>query len=379
MLATVASLRGTAVVLAALILPFAISCGDDDGTGGSGNGGSSAGAPPVGGAGGDGGSPNGGAGGESSGGGGSTSEGGGGGCPTSLPDIDALPELLSETGLYADIETDTVADYARPYEPKYPLWSDSAAKRRWVYIPECTQIDTTDMDTWEVPVGTRLWKEFTRDGVRVETRLIVRTGPSDIDYKFGAYVWDDSGDAVLTNEGVVDANGTDHDVPPRTLCAGCHHQAWRVLGFSALQLTHDLPGETMASLSAEGLLTVPNPDGIVVPGDAISEPALGYMHANCGNCHFDGGIANISMKLRVLSTHTTVETTDTYVTAVNQPTTMFGCNGCDRIEPSDANASAVILRMGIRGLGQMPPSSTELVDDDGTAAVTTWINSLPPK
>jgi len=40
--------------------------------------------------------------------------------------IDNPPETLSETGLYADIATDAVAAYAKPFQPKYPLCSDGA-------------------------------------------------------------------------------------------------------------------------------------------------------------------------------------------------------------------------------------------------------------
>ena len=32
-------------------------------------------------------------------------------------------------------------------------------------------------DSWRFPQGTKLWKEFTRDGVRVETRLLQKVGP----------------------------------------------------------------------------------------------------------------------------------------------------------------------------------------------------------
>jgi hypothetical protein len=59
------------------------------------------------------------------------------------------PTLLSETGLYADAAADVLADGVRPFEPKYALWSDGSVKRRWVYIPPCSQIDTTDPDYWQ--------------------------------------------------------------------------------------------------------------------------------------------------------------------------------------------------------------------------------------
>jgi hypothetical protein len=150
-----------------------------------------------------------------------------------------------------------------------------------------------------------------------------------------------------------------------------------VLGLSAVQLTHDLPGATMASLSAEGLLTNPLPEGIVVPGNDVERAALGHLHANCGNCHFDGGQPLVDMRLKILQAHTAVEMTGAFATGINQPTTNFDCD-CDRIEPGDPAASAIFQRMSIRGMGQMPPISTELVDDDGVEAIASWILQLPP-
>ncbi|HTJ82815.1 MAG TPA: hypothetical protein VL400_13930, partial [Polyangiaceae bacterium] len=370
---------------------LAMSCGDDgttssgattttSGSGGAGGGGTGGAATTT---------STGGAGGGTGGAG-----GGAGGCVDSLPVLTTVPDNLSETGLYSDIATDTVAPYIRAYQPEYPLWSDGAEKARWAYLPECAgPIDTTDMDFWSMPVGARFWKQFTRDGVRIETRMIARTGPGDMDFKFAAYVWDLAGtDAVHTTDGVVDANGTGHDVPPESLCSGCHKKEWRILGFSAIQLTHadsGIPGESMASLSAEGKLSTPLPGGVTIPGTAEEKAALGYLHANCGGCHHEGGIPNISMKLKVLSTATTVQETDTWLTAVNQPTTMFLCadgTHCDRVEPDDPDHSAIVQRISVRaGMTnppfpgtQMPPFATEIVDQTGVDAVRAWIQAIPP-
>ncbi|MBK6516731.1 MAG: hypothetical protein IPM79_21315 [Polyangiaceae bacterium] len=391
-----------AVLPALLAVALAGACGDDTtATGGSGG---EAGTPSSGGGGES--SGGGGMGGQASGGGGSTANmggaGGSGGCADSLELMEELPPLLSETGLYADIASDEVAPNIRPFEPQFPLWTDAADKRRWIYLPECAQIDTTDMDHWELPVGARVYKEFTRDGTRVETRVILRTGPASGDYKFGAYIWNDSGDADLNIFGQDNANDTDHDVPPQTACAQCHRSTGRVLGFSALQLSHDLPGETMASLSAEGKLTVPAPDGFEVPGDATDVAALGVLHANCGSCHHVGGVLpTLDLDLRLRTTDATVESTGAFTSAVNQLPNMYTCgsgtacgtsddcpNGetcapgvnlcrCDLVEPGYSAGSALILRMGIRGQGQMPPLGTELVDAAGLAAVQAWIDALP--
>src|SRR5690606_34275934 len=95
--------------------------------------------------------------------------------PRGLPE--GLPKRLSETGLYRDIRKGELAEGVRFYVPRFELWTDGAEKRRWIALPPGTRIDTSDMEDWQFPVGTKLWKEFVRDGVRVETRLLQKTGP----------------------------------------------------------------------------------------------------------------------------------------------------------------------------------------------------------
>ena len=62
-------------------------------------------------------------------------------------------------------------------------------ERRWIQIPSGSQIDTSDMDHWVFPIGTKLWKEFSLGGVLLETRLIERYGDGPEDYWMGAFVW----------------------------------------------------------------------------------------------------------------------------------------------------------------------------------------------
>jgi hypothetical protein len=110
-----------------------------------------------------------GAGAESDGGTGGTvdNDAGAGGVPTPCVDSLALPLLreapatLAGTGLYASDNADSTqfAPYVRTYRPNYEFWADGATKQRFVYLPACTQIDTSDMDYWKFPVGTRLWKD----------------------------------------------------------------------------------------------------------------------------------------------------------------------------------------------------------------------------
>src|SRR4051812_16610876 len=113
-----------------------------------------------------------------------------------LPDPDRTAELpahLSATGLYADIASEELAADVVPYTPQFPLWSDGAAKQRWIWLPPGTQIDTTDMDEWQFPDGTKLWKQFSVAGVKVETRLLEKRGAREQDWIAISYVWDADG------------------------------------------------------------------------------------------------------------------------------------------------------------------------------------------
>jgi hypothetical protein len=296
----------------------------------------------------------------------------------------AVPALLSETGLYADILAKTVTPGVREFRPRYVLWSDGADKQRWVFLPDCTQIDTSNMDHWSLPVGTKLFKEFSRNGVRLETRMIVRTGPGANDFRFAAYAWNDQEtEATRTDMGAFNVRNTTHDIPSVPSCRTCHtHLPERALGFSAVQLSHTLGGVTIDTLSNEGRLTVPYPGGFTTPGNTLEADALGYLHANCGNCHNESTAAIqfiTPFSLRLSVDDVAVADTGTYRTAIDVPSEMYTYPGVvTRIKSQDPNASCVLFRMSQRGgIDQMPPVATEIVDPNGIDLISDWINTLP--
>ena len=96
--------------------------------------------------------------------------------------LDALPDTLSGTGLYADLSTRTVSEDVISFTPRFPLWADGAEKDRWLELPEGGVVDASDMDSWRFPEGTRAWKAFAVDGVTVETRMLEKTGSGDADW-----------------------------------------------------------------------------------------------------------------------------------------------------------------------------------------------------
>jgi len=313
-----------------------------------------------------------------------TGGGGAGPCVPSQPvdDDPNVPTVLSATGLYADIVTHSLASGVESFQPLYALWSDGAEKLRFIELPECTQIDTSNMDHWSFPVGTKLWKEFRVGGARIETRLVKRIGPGEGDYIFAAYQWNAAAtEATHVPDGVIDANGTTHDIPATWECTTCHgHSPERVLGFGAVQLSHDGPGLTLAILSAQGRLTMPHPK-FILPGNATTQAALGYLHANCGHCHNEtpnGAWFNAPFVMRLSVDDLTPADTGVYQTAIGSPLETFSHPGIThRIAPGDPAASCVHYRMSVRGTtDQMPPFGTEQVDPAGMAAVDAWISGL---
>jgi hypothetical protein len=303
---------------------------------------------------------------------------------------------LADTGLYADLATQTLADGVLPYEPQYPLWTDGAAKRRWIRLPPGASIDATDPDRFVFPIGTRLWKEFAFEQ-RVETRFLERL--ADGTWRFATYRWSEDGkSAVLAPERGVpaaaeSAPGVPFDIPSRVDCLACHAAGPNtVLGFTALQLSSDrdplAPHAVPPSADSVDLddlvrrgLVVNLPERFVEepPRIEASSPreraVLGYLSANCGMCHSStdalAGLGlDLSYSLAPRAARPAIATT------VDRPSRFRWPSDCSplRIATSAPEASVLSRRMASRQqLSQMPPLGTHLRDDDALALVTAWI------
>ncbi|MET0385734.1 MAG: hypothetical protein ABW321_07230 [Polyangiales bacterium] len=287
------------------------------------------------------------------------------------------PLRLSETGLYSDITSETLSPDVLRYTPQFALWSDGADKRRFAWLPPGTTINNGDPDAWQLPVGTKLWKELGRDGVRAETRYLERVGDDADAWLMVAYVWNETGtEAVRAEAGRNDVLGTSHDVPRAADCAGCHAgRPGRVLGFSAVQLAAPArAGEIdLRWLSDRGQLTHPLSRTPQLAGPAAQVEGLGYLHANCSHCHNQDRPASdgprcydphrdFDFLLRV-GDHR-VQDTAAYHTAD------------DVLSFGDPNSSRVLRRMSTRASSRMPPLATEQVDTLGVAQVRALVESL---
>src|SRR5688500_18866730 len=166
----------------------------------------------------------------------------------------APPQTLRDTGLYSDFGALEIDPSHLAFSPQYPLWTDGATKLRWISLPPGTAIDGSDPDAWVFPIGTRLWKEFSFAGQRIETRYLERL--ADGEWLYAAYEWSPDGrEARLAPErGKRDAyalgEGRSHTIPGAMDCRVCHEGGrTEVLGFSALQLSPDRdPGALHAEL-----------------------------------------------------------------------------------------------------------------------------------
>lgn len=222
-----------------------------------------------------------------------------------------LPETLSDTGFFTNLQPLTPSADFVAYDVNSPLWSDGMNKDRWIRLPVGAKIDN-NTDPWVFPEGTTLIKHFANPADRerpIETRILM-IGPADT--VFGAsYVWDESGlDATLSltrqtidlkavppEAGIGDDNVLSYRIPSSNDCLACHNPDNRVLGVNKLQLTK--PQSDSSNLlrdwySAGMFTALPvehdlNPEiPLVALNDleaTIQARARSYLHSNCSLCH----------------------------------------------------------------------------------------------
>ena len=312
------------------------------------------------------------------------------------------PRFLSQTGLYADAATLKIDARNRNFSPQYPLWSDGATKRRWVRLPVGSKIDVADLGNWELPVGTKFWKEFSFNGKKVETRFLWRTSKDN--WVFASYAWNAAQtDAELASESGIPniaeiVDGKRHSIPSVSECRSCHDASrTETLGFTALQLSTDrdpnaLHAEplsddmvTVKTLVDEDLLTPRRPELVTNPpriaaDSPVTRTALGYLSTNCGSCHNDrGSIASLGLNLKYTPSETPDALTcaSALATSVNKRGHWLvpGAEDASRIiNPGHPEASAMVRRVKSRWpVSQMPPIGTVVADKQAVDLLTSWI------
>jgi hypothetical protein len=316
--------------------------------------------------------------------------------------IDDVPDRLSETKLFDDLESLEPASGLYEYEVNVALWSDGSRKRRFVAIPDEQRAQYTERGAWALPAGTVLVKHFgialderTPDELhRLETRVIV----VDDDSVYGAtYKWRaDQRDADLVLEHIeeeltiIDADGEErtqiHIYPSPSECVRCHHTgAGDALGLSTRQLNRDFEGENqLRALHALDLVSsmpeLDEDDDVdelprLAPMDdeaaSLETRVRSYLDANCSFCHGTSRLQGAHWDARF-------ETPLAEARIVGAPLSggMEG-DALRVIAPGSLERSQLFLRAGSSDLDQrMPPLGSARADAAFLELLEGWIVGL---
>jgi hypothetical protein len=325
------------------------------------------------------------------------------GLPPACANESVPPSTLVCTGLYADIATKILASGVQFFQPAVPLWSDNAQKTRWIQLPPGTRIDASDPNEWRFPIGTKVWKEFSKNGRRIETRLFqkVDNGPPPI-WAHTAYAWNADESAAIASGGgdiVLDSDGGTYHIPTFAECEKCHNgRTDNLLGFEQVSLgMQGAQGLTLPELINQRLIA-PLPTQIQLTigddGTGVAAPALAWIHINCGvSCHNGNSSSSAYARgMRLRLDPTLLDGRPVTAAEFDSLSTTIGARATStqwvapvhwtRIVPGDPNQSLLVQLISHRGTnnpakGQMPPIATSIVDTVDVASVVEWVSRIP--
>ncbi len=320
-----------------------------------------------------------------------------------------FPTTLSQTGLFASVKDHQPAPGVVPYTINSRQWLDGATAEHFFAFPG--ESAATLHQTGKPVPGLVYWHNFRMhfppDAVlmrtislgsrRLETQLLHFAGE---DWRAYTYIWrDDQSDADLAPEG-----GDEKEIrvgdrrlvwqfQSRSQCMSCHNnQSEYALGFLPEQLNRPNPNgqNQLIGLSQAGFIRrVDNAGEPLPPFDAaslarerqVADPtdeslplearARGYLHANCGHCHFEHGGGAVALRLQFR-----VPPAEMKAIGVRPQRGDFGLSDAQIIKPGDPHASTLFFRMAKFGRDRMPHIGAELPDETGLALVERWIKNL---
>ncbi|MDD9946651.1 MAG: PQQ-dependent sugar dehydrogenase [Myxococcales bacterium] len=320
-----------------------------------------------------------------------------------LPDTDLgqrVPQRLSETGLFEDLETLSPLPTFVPYDVNVPLWSDGANKRRWVHIPKGGTVGLASQGPLDLPAGSVFLKHFEiardervpEERTRLETRVLVvmEQGVYGLSYR-----WNDAetdADVVLEHEErTLTIKGIDgrersqrYAFPSPNECLRCHHPGGaRVLGFNLPQLLRAEGDEMLGGLS-DMLPWSPEPSRALLAradrlpalddtGASLEARVRAYLDVNCAHCHGARDLGNTRWDARY---RTPLEAAG-IIEGPLQSRLKFPAD-YRMIVPGDRSRSALFQRVRARDpLLRMPPLSTSEPDRAFLTLLEEWIEALP--
>ena len=298
---------------------------------------------------------------------------------------------LAEYGLFLDAGAREPAPGVHAYDLVNPLFSDHAAKHRFVFTAG-KPARYEDDSVFAFPAGSVLVKSFSypETGL-VETRLLIRKPEGWVAYP---YVWNaDQTEAryapvgakrtIETADPAGEPLAIAYSVPNQNQCKTCHRIGDEIMpiGPKARNLDHDGPnGENQIGFwTRAGLLAGAPEDIAAVPalallqGDTASR-ARAYLDINCAHCHRNGGSASNSGLWLDWSEDDPVRL------GLGKHPTAAGRGAGDLrlvVAPGEPDASILLHRMASTEPGiAMPELSRTLVDEDGLGLIRAWIAGL---
>jgi len=252
-------------------------------------------------------------------------------------------DLLSEYNFFVGALADLIPNEAEgvlPYDLNMALFSDYAAKKRFVYVPEGANTPFNENDVLDFPVGTVLIKHF-------------------------FYL-----------------------IPNQNQCKNCHDHNGnnRPIGPTAHNLNKDYSyssGQTKNQLLAwqeQGILNSTfnglefNWPNLMDESIDLDIRARAYLDVNCSSCHSQTGSAENS------GLYLEFENRDSLSLGIRKgPVAAGGGSGgfSFAIDPGNADESILLYRM-ISDLPdeRMPEIGRSLLHDEGIELIRDWINSL---
>jgi hypothetical protein len=264
------------------------------------------------------------------------------------------------------------------YEPQYPLYADGAVKRRWIYIPDGSRINSMNPDHWKFPMGTILFKEFKVAGKIIETRMIEKISEGD-----GFRAWrfsifanrkDNSDSDRLDNNDLPSQTDLMQNYMASTVtstykigslnqCLTCHSGSSDVArGFNYLQLSSRSKPVNLDYIVNLGLLTNIPFRFDEIPGTSLHQQALGYLQSNCVTCH--DGASSGPGDFRHLSTSNSFSDEPLFQTMFGSPTLIVA---------GQAGQSKLFDRFST---GNMPKIQPVTKDEAAITLIEEWINQM---
>jgi uncharacterized repeat protein (TIGR03806 family) len=315
-----------------------------------------------------------------------------------------FPAKLSDWRLFLGSGISKPNQGVLPYDLNTPLFSDYAAKYRFVWMPPGSAAQYRDDGVFEFPVGTILIKSFAfpeesgsgRERL-VETRLLINAKSGWIGLP---YVWNEKQTEATLDLAAdpvpiryTEASGQKHEftyfIPNANECKQCHENSRVMLpiGPKARNLNKDyrypdgVSNQLVRWTKAGYLQGAPSPQAApraarwdVPESGTLAERARAYLDNNCAHCHQPGATAGYTgFDLRL----TTSSPLDLGVCRSPNSAGRVGNLVYDLV-PGKPEESILVARMeSTRPKEMMPQIGRSVVHQEGLTLVREWIRSLP--